>query len=319
MTLSPEQITEYLKWASKLEASLYSQRQFMEDAKKEFDAARPKKAELPSPEAPEKPVRAKDDIWEIDNHRVAAIVFFSAAAPFVVGGLYGKLMEAFVLGFLLAIVGICFLCAAKIAKKRVRTQNEYAYQEALDEYNQAMKDYKAECEKVKLRQMGRNQDYYEAYGIVEANCDKTLAKLEELYQDTETVLSDFYSKEVLFGKYQDLFAVTTLYEYFALGRCNELTGPFGAYNLYEHELETGKIIGDYSKLSGRLPEIRRSQYTLYSEITKNDEAKSKLCSAIRFLAVLEDDEFLRTPELEAYCALIADQNAQAKDALKLFD
>lgn len=105
-------------------------------------------------------------------------------------------------------------------------------------------------------------------------CIKTLKKA---YQTEH----DYLSLDVLYPKYATLPAVTTIYEYFITGRCSELSGPNGAYNLYESEGRANMIIDKLDNIAEKLDEIKANQYALYRAVesansqlyTLNDETQ----------------------------------------------
>jgi hypothetical protein len=77
---------------------------------------------------------------------------------------------------------------------------------------------------------------------------------------------DLLAMNVIFPKYLDFIAITTIYEYFISGRVSELTGPHGAYNLYEEELRQNIIIGKLDAVIEKLETIKQSQYTIYDKL-----------------------------------------------------
>lgn len=60
--------------------------------------------------------------------------------------------------------------------------------------------------------------------------------------------------------------MSTIYEYYASGRCSQLEGPDGAYNLYESELRQNLVINQLEGIANKLDQIQQNQYTLYTEI-----------------------------------------------------
>ena len=71
-------------------------------------------------------------------------------------------------------------------------------------------------------------------------------------------LRALYNTGIIWEKYQNLVAVSTMYEYIASGRCDRLDGPYGAYNLYESELRQNIIIGQLSKIETHLEQIKEN-------------------------------------------------------------
>ena len=93
--------------------------------------------------------------------------------------------------------------------------------------------------------------------------------LDKEIDDAEDTLSKlieakykYYNIGVIFGKYRDIVALSTFYEYLMSGRCTALDGPNGAYNLYESECRANMIISQLSKVIELLEEIKHNQYMI---------------------------------------------------------
>lgn len=81
------------------------------------------------------------------------------------------------------------------------------------------------------------------------------------------IITHLNKEGVIFEKYQnDLAAIAQFYEYFASGRVSELTGPNGAYNLYEQELRQNIIINKLDVVIDRLDTVIDNQHMLYKAI-----------------------------------------------------
>lgn len=91
-------------------------------------------------------------------------------------------------------------------------------------------------------------------------------EIEDCYQHLKTLTrerNELYSMNIIFPKYQSYPALTTIYEYLQCGRCSTLSGPDGAYNLYESELKSNLIIGKLDQILDSLEQIKRNQYSTY--------------------------------------------------------
>ena len=71
-----------------------------------------------------------------------------------------------------------------------------------------------------------------------------------------------------------------LYEYLASGRCSQLEGHEGAYNIYEQELRLGIIISKLDDIIDRLDEIKDSQYALVSAVREGNQTAKRICDAV---------------------------------------
>lgn len=104
---------------------------------------------------------------------------------------------------------------------------------------------------------------------------KQLDEALTAYQNTRLVLSKFYDANILYPKYRSLVPVTMFYEYFSSGRCNQLEGHEGAYNLYENELRLNLILGKLDDIINRLDQIRDNQYMLVNAILECNRQAEK--------------------------------------------
>ncbi len=100
--------------------------------------------------------------------------------------------------------------------------------------------------------------------------EKQNKRLDSEFTKTFCLLEELYDMNVLFPKYRDLVSVTTLCEYFEAERCFDLTGPSGAYNIYEYETRQNIIISKLDEVISRLDQIRSNQYALYQAIQESN-------------------------------------------------
>lgn len=91
-----------------------------------------------------------------------------------------------------------------------------------------------------------------------------------------------------------MIAVTMFCEYLESGRCKQLQGTDGAYNLFEKELRDRIIIAELKTISSQLESIRQTQYMLYEEIKRgNDTANRILKSAEHMESNCEIEKYNR--------------------------
>ena len=81
-----------------------------------------------------------------------------------------------------------------------------------------------------------------------AKMDEDIINLEKFNASIKNKLRGLYSQNILHPNYQNWVAAATIYEYLDVGRCYELKGPDGAYNLFEQELMAKKIIDSLSAI-----------------------------------------------------------------------
>lgn len=115
------------------------------------------------------------------------------------------------------------------------------------------------------------------------------AKIRELCE----ARARFHSSGVIYPKYLDFIAITTMYEYLKIGRCSQLTGPDGCYNLYESEIRANRIIAQLDQVINSLEMIKSTQYytyTLLADIHKGvDGLTEQMSRIVRSVNAIEDN------------------------------
>ena len=86
------------------------------------------------------------------------------------------------------------------------------------------------------------------------------------HQQSLDIREKLYARNVMYPKYQNLPALTSIYEYFITGRCEELIGPHGAYNMYEDEMRKDTVISQLNTVIANLEQIKQNQYMLYQQV-----------------------------------------------------
>lgn len=101
---------------------------------------------------------------------------------------------------------------------------------------------------------------------IEDNVAQAIKKINDEYWSLKVTLRKLYDMNIIFPKYRNIFAVCSLYEYLASGRCSTLEGHEGAYNIYESELRQELILIKLDVVISQLEDIKQNQYMLYKEM-----------------------------------------------------
>lgn len=112
------------------------------------------------------------------------------------------------------------------------------------------------------------------------------AILDDEIQQAENMLKkaihckhELYNYNIIFIKYRNIVALSTIYEYLVSGRCTALDGANGAYNLYESELRANTIISQLNGVLESIDTIKDSQFTIYNAIQQANSSLHRLeCS-----------------------------------------
>lgn len=110
--------------------------------------------------------------------------------------------------------------------------------------------------------------------------NQELAVIKGSYSRTKSVLEKYYQKNILYAKYRNLLAVSSIYEYLSSGRATCLEGHEGAYNLFESEVRQNIIISKLDEVIEHLERIENSQYMLYSAIQESNSKTERLSQEI---------------------------------------
>ena len=124
-----------------------------------------------------------------------------------------------------------------------------------------------------------------------------------------------YAFNIIYGKYRNYVALTSIYEYLDSGRCDTLDGPQGAYNLFELESRTNEIILQLSAIAASLEAIKTNQFMLYRELKRAnhnlDTMKELMDAAITELHSVD----LRLADSKALLSNIRDEVNVGNDLL----
>ena len=132
-----------------------------------------------------------------------------------------------------------------------------------------------------------------------------IEKCEQSQQEQQKLLQEYYDLDYIYPKYRGLVPISTIHEYMASGRCSTLTGPNGAYNLYEMELRMNTIIGKLDDIIAHLEDISYSQRMLYDEVKASNQRVENLLAAIENTA----SNIERNTAMDAYYSQITASNA----------
>ena len=163
---------------------------------------------------------------------------------------------------------------------------------------------------------------YEAQKLVALrafkNAKAEVEKMNGPLDETKALLSKAYDIDIIFPKYRNMVAMCTMYEYFASGRCTELMGPTGAYNLYEAELRQNIIINQLEKVNENLEQVKQNQYVLYQGIAETNAILRGVSSDIKGILSMTTDIAVSS-RITAFCSKVTAANASAQTYLELWN
>lgn len=279
--MNSQELLEYVRRVKDLEIGVYEAKQIDDKFPESYVAQMPKRPAEPRylsgmiPPPPQEP--------DEQNTGGAAAACFIVALVFLFFGINSLSALNFLIAGLATIVAVGIL----IDGKRRQEREEEEYQAKLQEYENNLGQYQLrlseiESENQKKRDMYEKQlvAYSEEVADYESRGKAVMHELFDAKWNLEEALISLYEEGIIYSKYRNLVAVSTIYEYLASGRCDQLEGPNGAYNLYEMELRQNIVIGQLSTITEHLEQIKENQYTLYYEIQNANRNSESLLSSI---------------------------------------
>ena len=310
--LDAENLKAYMKTVYQLEAAQYMQRAVYQDLDIEV-----RNALYWKQEPYEKPANiTRDDISGptlcigIFAAIMALIMSIGKAASlpsyYFSGDEIGRMIQVFGFLFLGGIIGSIIGYAFWKLVIEKREQEKYTARVEAEQKRVLMVNKRRDEENARKRRMAlvRAEPWQEQMNDFQENVMKP----------TSQALQALYSLDILHPKYRDLVAVSSIYGYLDTGRCTQLEGHEGAYNIYEDERLQKIIISKLDDVINRLDRIEQNQYMLYRAIQYGNAQRNQIMQDIRKMS---DDNKRHHEKMEqhgeaaAYYSRMAAQNTEA--------
>ena len=212
----------------------------------------------------------------------------------------------------------------ELMQERKRKYEELVEKEK-EQYQQKINELKVQLdeEQARLDSCGEMQEMPEGtkYNLLKPEKEEA----EELLIKAVKLRAELYSCDIIFEKYRDIVSMAMFCEYLESGRCLELLGPDGAYNLYENEIRMNMIVSQLNQVIESLEQIKNNQFLIYSALQTMNAQLSKLNTsmdkAVKSLSNIETDvaHIDETAEIIAYnterTAYYSQKNAELTNAL----
>ena len=165
--------------------------------------------------------------------------------------------------------------------KELEQRYEYEYIHAQKAYEFELRAYESSVIKENTRFEKAMADYLHDNEVYNEESKAIMERHDSALIGLERALQELYDQNVVFPKYRNMVAITTINEYLSSGRCFELEGPNGAYNLYEMELRQNIVIGQLATVVDNLDQIKNNQFVLYREIVNTNHIVSEIVDELR--------------------------------------
>lgn len=291
--MSAIDLKEYTTKAVELESAIYTQRKLMEEHREKIQEQRPA---APKEEILQEPVKPSKSDYIVQSTSfpllticsliaviVAIIMIFAVYAKIESGDLEISDIISCVFGVILGIFGALYLFAAISTSRdeeKLQNQKDELYDFALTKYDEQLAAHKEAVRNAHVQHLKDMEEFSLQDKNYTEKADAIFDKHSSVLKSLECALQELYSQDVIFPKYREMVAITTINEYLISGRCYELEGPDGAYNLYEMELRQNVIIGQLSSIVSSLEQIKSNQFSLYQELVKANQTISEILEEV---------------------------------------
>ncbi len=269
-------LLEYLKNAIALESDLIKQQNISDDFQAKVLSLKPVYHRLRYPSKPQLTET------HIGTGLILSIVLLPFTIVFFIAALWIGDSGAF-MGGIMAI--LCAGTAIYIGYYGVTalmvTINDTSIKKREEkEYPQQIERYNKECRNVDETNESNLKKYNSDLECWNKSRAESMSVIDSHYQNTKRLLFALYKKGVIYEKYQTLPALTSIYEYFLTGRCEELSGAHGAYNVYEDEVRKDTVISQLNAVIENLEQIKQNQYMLYQTVKEIQGETAAIASDI---------------------------------------
>lgn len=254
-----KEMLPYLQKIISLEQAAYVEESLLNAVRNERENTDTRKYVVPEPKPPERAT--------IDTEFFMLITVF-IGGPIAIGVGVLRLINTLDLGAGFGAAFIVFAIFAFLVFLWVAVDAKQDNDDRKEKYQQALAQYPIDVqnEEDAYQQALRLAEYY----------DQLIAQQEKKLADTRRLLQGAYDKGLLYGKYRNFVAVCSICEYLESGRCSELGGPDGAYNLFEQEIRANMVITQLGSILSKLDRIQANQAMLYDAISTGNRLTSQL-------------------------------------------
>ena len=262
---SYQELVEYFEILVDMEKNRFMQKQLIDSLVNRIQSLCVPATLGPKEYICEPEVSGKELLSHLGQGAIIGVVLF-----LVTGVLLDELFNIYlpinILTIILFIIGTITVCCGKVIQKNtkqvqiVRVKNK----EMEKEYEEKQKK---DFERVKSEE------------VIREKLAQIKDRLKEKYVESGKILKKLYDLNICYPKYRDFVSVCSIYEYLKSGRCIELSGPHGAYNLFEFETRQNLIICKLDEVIKSLRKIEYNQMVLAQAINESNNKVNELTDA----------------------------------------
>lgn len=274
-TLTRDELLHYLEEAIVQETAVLQQQLIIAEYDKLSEKRKPQLLVEQDPPHPNLVKKAYPGAnIDLESYKILSTYISFSVGAIVLGGVLALMGMG---GRTCALIGLIALSPYLIMVVATYINNknlEVAYQQKCAQY--AEKE-----EQVRQLNASHRQNFDESMHQWKTANHEMHRHMEKPLAETQNLLRRFYEVDVIYPKYRTLPALTSIYEYLVTGRCDELAGPHGAYNLYEDEVRKDTVISQLNAVIKNLEQIRQNQYMLYQQVKAIQENNRAIASELQ--------------------------------------
>lgn len=307
-TVENTELLEFLKSSIALETDVKTQELLINDLINASERVKPELIKTVIPELPGLPTvystsGSFSGVFALIIGGALALASISvgnwASDKGVDGGFWGMLVG------IPSIIAIIFGFSLLSDSAKARSLNA----QAKEEREKLLKSMMIEQENAKNMNEISTSAYKKNLATWSQTKDNAVKYMLKPLEETRIVLDKLYSKDFIYAKYRNLPALTSIYEYLITGRCSGLTGPHGAYNLYEDEVRKDTVISQLSAVIENLEQIKQTQFMLYQQVRAIQETTRSINHELQQIKHYTINIAAMT-ELTAYYSALSERNSR---------
>ena len=315
--MDKEQLMKYIKAAISLETDMATQEGLISAYEKDSQTRKPQLLLQEEPKQPSAPVQQEYHVSFLDSDWTSTAFVCSIVCFVVAAVLFFAMFVEWSCGLVavgLVIAGRLLYIPVTRRKQAVADTNE----DLNKRYRNEMEQYRQDCMAIKAANASIISNFDSNMGAWKKNANENITVLQSKLSKTKGLLDELYDKDFIYGKYRNLPALTSIYEFFLTGRCDELTGPHGAYNLDEDEVRKDMVISQLSTVIDNLEQIKTGQYMLYQQVKK---IKDEISLVDQELQKIKGHviQLTQLAELQTYYAALTERNTDISATMHLLN
>ena len=262
--MNRQELLKYMKAAIDLETDAATQEAIIQACENKCMEIKPKYLPQPYPNVPIKSKEVNYCDYATRTAYIVGLVFlFGGLLSWFIMSLFDNSGISHVIGGGFTLMGLVlsFRYIMQIVKTHKENKNnQQRYELEVEQYQNKVKELDSVNQTIK-------ENYQISLGQWSNNMEASLSLLKNHLSATKGILEKLYNKDFIYAKYRNLPALTSIYEYFITGRCTELQGAHGAYNMYEDEVRKDTVISQLNTVIEHLEQIKQNQFLLYQQVS----------------------------------------------------